>query len=340
MGEFKTTYLIEDYVNVRLGDPYRLFPFGKIVKGGKEHHVTPENAHTFKLPFFKAPIKIGSHKEETPAGGHIVGLEIRKDGDEPGIYAIPEYNDEGVAAHEKGAYRYHSPEIIWEDGALETPDGGLLEGPIIMGDALLHTPHLGEAAALYHVEPFENTKEVTSMGEDTVSIPILKQVADLFRSTPIEAATLEVEPVVTVPEDYEAVKKEKVDLEAWKADKLEAEAKSERLTAIRKDFDTEEFGAAFTDLGKAEESAEMLSRMDDDVRAWVMTNFKALSTQIKESKLTEELGSEGEGDTEGKPLGDHVVEYIAAHPDVDYNGAVAALAREKPELFKQYGGGA
>jgi len=333
----ETTYLVVDnHASLIPGSSYRLLPFGKIVKGGKDRYITPENARDFKLPHFKVPIKLGSHKEETPAGGWIIGLEVQDDG----IYAKTELNPEGISADEKKSYRYHSPEIIWDDGALEAPDGGLIEGPIIMGDAWLHTPHLGEAAALYNVEPFENIKEVTSMGEDTVSIPILKQVADLFRSTPIEAATLEVEPKVVDTEDYSALKTQVATLEAEKATRLEADAKAERLTVIRKDFDTEEYGTAYIELGKAEESAEMLSRMDDDVRAWVMTNFKALSTQIKESKLTEELGSEGEGDTEGKPLGDHVVEYIAAHPDVDYNGAVAALAREKPELFKKYGGGA
>jgi len=67
----ESLYLVEEYVALRPGDPFRLFPFGKLVKGGKEIEITPELARRFKLPHFKPPIKLGSHNEETPAGGHI-----------------------------------------------------------------------------------------------------------------------------------------------------------------------------------------------------------------------------------------------------------------------------
>ena len=176
------------------------------------------------------------------------------------------------------------------------------------------------------------------MGEDTVSIPILKQVADLFRAEPVKAATLEVEPKVVEPEDYSALKTQVETLEAEKAERLEADAKAERLTAIRSEFDTEEYGTAYIELGKAEESVEMLSKMDEDVRLWVMTNFRALSKQIAEGKLTEELGVKGSGDTSGESLNDKVTKYMAAHDGLNYAQAVQAMAAETPELFKAYGG--
>jgi hypothetical protein len=109
-----TTYLIDDYVATKTGTGYRLFPFGVIYKNGKRREITPEFASQFKLPHFKPPIKLGSHDDPTPAGGHIVALEVRADG----LYAIPEWNEKGEISNTDGAYRYHSPEVIWNDGAI------------------------------------------------------------------------------------------------------------------------------------------------------------------------------------------------------------------------------
>ena len=114
-----TTYLLDNYVATKAGQAYRLFPFGKIVKNGKTREITPETASQFRLPHFKPAIKLGSHDDPTPAGGFIVALEVRDDG----LYAIPEWNEVGDKAMQDGAYRYHSPEIIWGDGAIENPAG-------------------------------------------------------------------------------------------------------------------------------------------------------------------------------------------------------------------------
>ena len=153
-------YLPEEYVSVSLGEPFRLLPFGKLVKGGKVREITAELANRFRLPHFKPPIKLGSHKDETPAGGFIVGLEVRNDG----LYGIPQVTEKGQKAFDEGDYRYHSPEIIWEGNGYEDPQTGeTIEGPLIVGDALLHTPHLGERAAMYSFEPIN--QEVSSMSD-------------------------------------------------------------------------------------------------------------------------------------------------------------------------------
>ena len=81
-------FVNDKFVAVSPGEPYRLFPFGPIFKGGQRRDITPEFASKFKLPHFKPPIKLGSHDETTPAGGHIVGLEVRADG----LYALTEMN--------------------------------------------------------------------------------------------------------------------------------------------------------------------------------------------------------------------------------------------------------
>src|SRR3990167_6339981 len=122
--------LVDNYVNVPLGDAIRFLPFGTLVKNGKRREITPEYAARFRLPHFEPPMKLGSHKEETPAGGHIVGLEVRADG----LYGLTTNTDKGAQAIAEGDYRYNSPEIIWEDCALENPnDGSMLAGPLIVG---------------------------------------------------------------------------------------------------------------------------------------------------------------------------------------------------------------
>src|SRR5512139_4007279 len=155
-----TTYLIDNYVTTNQGPAYRLFPFGVIYKNGKRREITPEYAAQFKLPHFRPAVKLGSHEDTTPAGGFIVALEVRDDG----LYAVPEWNEKGETAMQDGAYRYHSPEVLWDDGAIENPaDGSLITGPLILGDALLHMPHLGEATALYSIEPITEEQKMENV---------------------------------------------------------------------------------------------------------------------------------------------------------------------------------
>lgn len=327
-------FIIDEFVNVRPGEPFRLLPFGTLIKGGKEHNITPELAAEFKLPHFKPPIKLGSHEEETPAGGHIVGLFVGHDG----LYAETEFTDKGGKAVLDGDYKYHSPEVIWE-GGLEDPDTGLIiEGPMIVGDALLHTPHLGEAAALYQVT---KEKGENNMG-DTVEVPIKfwdKFMAGLFVSPPEKPEVKESKDPVVKVEDFEALESERDDYKA-KFDAMEADkAKAEKLSAIAAEFDTEEYGTAYIELGNAEESADVLAGMSDEQRDWVMTNFKALSKQINDSALIKELGTIGEGIDEDDSAGqlNAVVEARAKEDKISYGAALDLVSAEQPELVEAYG---
>jgi len=163
MSEY--VYFSDNYLTIQPGEPFRLLPVGKLVKDGKVRTLTRELLAKFKLPHFKPAIKLGSHADETRAGGHITGLEVRDDG----LYAIPEFTDEGRAALERGDYRYHSPEIIW-DGAFEDPETGAdIDGPLVVGTAMLHMPHLGERASLYSVEIIEGDETMTT-NHDMVSV--------------------------------------------------------------------------------------------------------------------------------------------------------------------------
>jgi len=327
-------YLIDEFVTVTPGKVFRLFPFGRIVKGGKIREITKEIAAKFRLPHFKPPIKLGSHDEKTPAGGHIVALEVRDDG----LYAVPEYTDGGNEALEKGAYRYHSPEVIW-DGWLEDPKtGDKLEGPMIVGDALLHTPHLGEEAALYHVESVQGDTTMTmETNEDMVSVSTLDKLFGWFQTT-ADNVQQEPEPV-TQPdpqEDYEAKLNDaqaKADEYAAKVAEFEAaQQRQERVTHFAAEFDGVEVNSDLFGIlaDVPEEAAEQLTTM-----------IKALAEQARVSNLTTDVGNSG-GHVEGDATAvfDAAVKKVMNEQEISYPKAMDIVQREQPEVFNAwYGGG-
>lgn len=315
-----TTYLIDKYVSVKIGEPYRLFPFGKIVKGGKVRDITPEYAANFKLPHFKPPVKLGSHEDTTPAGGHIVGLELHDDG----LYAIPEWNERGEQSIRDGAYRYHSPEVMWDDGGIENPEtGDMIRGPLILGDALLHTPHLGEKVRLYSI----GEKEM----DDTIQFPKTlfdRYIAPLFEVKPPEV-------IEKVPEDYETAKRERDEYSA-RLQKIEAEKKrAEHFNAIVSDLQNKEkFGSMFIELKAAEEAAGMMAGMNEEHREWCMRNFSALIAQIKESNLTGEIGKPGIEQEDPKAAFNAAVLAVVEESKINYNAAFEVVKAQQPALFK------
>lgn len=303
-----SNYILDKFVSTKPGEPYRLFPFGPITRGGVTRDITPEYAAQFKLPPFKPPMKLGSHEDTTPAGGHIVRLEVRDDG----LYAHTELTEKGGKSISEGDYRYHSPEVIWDDGALETSDG-VIAGPLIVGDALLHTPYLGESTAFY------TSKEIDM--QENISVPkgLFEKLLELLKPAAVEpeppapveptpvTETAEFSAVVTERDDYKA------QLDALKAEQAAKEAKAALVATLQK---KDEYGMVYVELSKADEAATQLASMNDSQREWVMRNFKAFIAQIDESKLTTELGTE-----KGAPLGDD--------PKAEFNAQVLKLSSEK-----------
>lgn len=291
--------LFEEFVNVKPGQPYRLFPFGKIVKNGKVREITPEFAATIKLPHFKPAIKLGSHDEATPAGGHIIGLEVRADG----LYAVPEFNDKGNGALNDGAYRYHSPEIIWEGGMENPADGSVISAPLIVGDALLHMPHLGEDAALYSVEEIIDEEQNKMTDNVTFTANVWeKYIAPLLEK---KQEVKEVEKVVeVVPEDYEATKTK---LAEYEAERVKLQAEAERKTRVEK------FEADLSETKATPDMAELLADLDPEKAEAIMKQFRALSGQINEEALTGEQGTPADG--------------TAEDPKAAFNAAVLALMK-------------
>jgi hypothetical protein len=324
-------YLLDEYVVTAPGQPFRLFPFGELVKNGKRRIINAESAAKFKLPHFKPPIKLGSHDEPTPAGGFIIGLEVREDG----LYAVPEYTEKGGRSIEEGDYRYHSPEVIWEGGLENPATGELIEGPLIIGDALLHTPHLGEAAALYTIEPLN--REVKTMTE-TIEVPKgwFERVMEFFKAPVVEEKPEpQPEPEPEKPamdvEKFEAVQAERDEYRA-QLDALKAEADKK----ARLDQFTAKLQEAKVDI---EDGAEMLSSMTDEQAEWVLTRFKALSAQVDEGKLFEEKGTSGDGlpDNPADKM-TYLIKQRAEEKGIDWHTAYMEVSRENPELFGAKGG--
>ena len=325
----RSEYVITEYVTVVPGEPFRLLPFGRLVKNGKAREITADIARRFRLPHFRPPIKLGSHRDETPAGGHIVALEVREDG----LYAVPEFNDEGTAALARGAYRYHSPEIVWEGGYEDPITGATQEGPLIVGDAFLHTPHMGEAAALYAAE-IETIEGVMNMTTDTVTVPVSwldRLLGRVTEAQPEPEPKGEPPTVLTATVDvdkFAAVQAERDDLAA----KIEQMESARTLAARVEKFESE---LATTSLAGDEGLPALLAGLTDEVATEVLRRFKALAAQETVAALTADVGHAGNPAT-GDPVGDldKVVRSIMTKENLDYNRALGKLAAEQPELLK------
>lgn len=332
----ESIFAIDNFVAVRSGGAIRLLPFGVLVKNGVKREITPEIAKKFRLPHFKPAIKLGSHDDATPAGGFIVGLEVGPDG----LYALTEWTEKGLKAWHDGDYRYQSPEILWGGGIEDPETGEKMSGPMIVGTALLHTPHLGERAALYTIELKGEGDEMT----DQVTVPVswLDKLLDRFAAKredapePAPATQVEPAPSGVDVEKFAALEKERDDLTA-RLQALEAEKeKDEKFSALTTELqDAEKFGAVFSG-DAAKDAAEVLIGMTDDQRGWVMQRLSALVAQVKESNLTGEVGSSGDGeDADPYSALERAVKAEMEAAKVNYNTALDNVAAKRPELIEK-----
>jgi hypothetical protein len=315
-------FTIENFVTAKPGDPYRLLPYGTISKGGRKVNITPEFAAKLRLPHYKPPIKLGSHAETTPAGGHIVALEAREDG----IYAIPEYVPAGERALADGNYRYHSPEVLFQ-GYMEATDGTKMYAPLILGDALLHSPHLGELSALYTAEV---TQELHMSENVTVPASLFEKfMSKFFPETPAPVEPPAPEAPV-VPEAFAAqLSAAQAEVEEYKT-KLAAREQADALAARVTSF-TAELAAVKVDTALA----TLLAALPDETTAPLMVAFKALSEQVKESNLTAPVGTQAPAGTNADPREALNAAVLAKMGEMktDYNAALELVRAEQPDLF-------
>jgi len=330
-------YLPTEYATVvEPGDPLPLFPLVSIFKNGVER--TAEIISKLKLPHFLPPVKLGSHEEGTPAGAHIKGLFIR-DGM---VWGTPEMNDKGVKAIAEKHYKYLSPEVIWEGGLEDPLTGNVIPAPLIVGAALLHTPHLGEATALYTVEPIESHKEKFTMTQemDMVSVSTLEKIKEFFTTSTHDPELQKPEPqqAAAPSEDYAA----KLEAANKEAEKYKAEAErlqAERQQGERISYFASEFKEA-TAVAEDKELHTLLAGLDEEIARELVTKFKALSAQIDESNLTSDVGeqSNGEGVNQALVFDAAVRKHMTEHK-VNYNAAVSAVANQQPELWQEVSNG-
>lgn len=349
-------FAITKFITTTAGTPFLLLPFGPLVKNGRVIEITRELAAKFKLPHFKPPIKLGSHDDETPAGGHIIGLQVGEDG----LYAIPEWNPRGTSSLELGEYRYNSPEIIWEGGGYEDPvTGDSIPGPLIVGDALLHTPHLGERTALYTavetpVSEAENLERGNIMTDqiETLSVPasVFDRIFDFVdrvmighepaAETHLSATQVGDEPTPDpednpLVEELTAVATERDDLRAQR-DQYLAEIEAMRTETARAER-VAHFSAELAETGVSgdQDLMVLLAGIDEEAANEIVRRFTALSNQINESALTSDIGqnSRSEYQNPAEEANDLITARMTS-AGIDYNSALAMVRDERPELFQ------
>lgn len=331
----ESIYLIDEFVTVTPGKAFRLFPFGRLVKNGTVREITRQLAEKFKLPHFKPPIKLGSHEEKTPAGGHIIALEVRDDG----LWGIPEYTPAGNEALESGAYRYHSPEVVW-DGWLENPETGeRIEGPMIIGDAFLHTPHLGEATALYSIDVIEGD-EIMTTNQDMVSVSTLERLKEWFTNSTQSVVEPEPQPEPTQQqENYQA---------QYEAEQARAEQLAARINELEAKDRLQErvthFATEFHEVDAVKDDQElfgMLAELPQETADKLTVKIKALAEQARVSNLTTDVGNAGALDG-GDPVAafDAAIKQVMKEQNISYVKALDIVKVQQPDVFNAwYGGG-
>ena len=158
--------------------------------------------------------------------------------------------------------------------------------------------------------------------EENITMP--KSLWDKFVA-PLFEHKSEIQVVEKLPEDYETAKKERDEY----ASKL-AQIEAEKNRAAR----VEKFSAALKETKVNFELSELLADLPDEKAEAIMKEFKALSAQIDESKLTQEQGTEGEAETDPKAAFNAAVLAMSAEKKINYNAAFEQMKAAQPDLFK------
>jgi len=333
-------YFVDSYVQTEVGEPFRLLPFGKLYRGEHVIDFTPEMAERVRLPHYKPPIKLGGHADDLPAGGHIVGLEVRDDG----LYGVPEWTEKGQQRMAEGDYRYQSPEILWDGWIEDATTGNRTEGPAITGMALLHNPALGEAAAFYSANSDEHEEAHMS---DTVQVPasIWERALDALtgggqetqpepNGQPPQPQRGESDQLAALKEKAGQVDELTAKVEQYESRIAEMEAQERRAERVA------HFAAEFEDTAAADDKElhEALADLDDEQADKIVQKFKALAAQVDDS-LEEDVGASGDGQGADSPQAkvDAAVKAKMTETGTGYVEAFEAVRREQPDLFQGLG---
>ena len=137
-------------------DPHRWFrimPVGTFERFGRQVQVTRDDIGDIVrnwlrgIPDSVLPVN-RAHENAEGRVGHIASLDARADG----LYARINWLPKGLDLLQAGAFRYVSPEVIWE----ETDFDGKRVKNVLMGLALENSPFFGEKVAIYSLEEPED----------------------------------------------------------------------------------------------------------------------------------------------------------------------------------------
>jgi hypothetical protein len=192
---------------------------------------------------------------------------------------------------------------------------------LILGDALLHMPHLGEAAKLYSVEITQGDKPMN----ENVSVP--SNLWEAFTAFLLKKQeTVEVIKEV-IPEDYAAAKQER--------DEFKTKIETQEREAARKML-VDKYEGELKETKADPSLADLFADMPEEKAGMLIRQLKALSEQIKETNLTEEKGKESAGSPDADPKAEFntVVLSIAKDKGIPYTAAFEVVKVTHADLFK------
>lgn len=256
------------------GKPFRIFPIKKAKRGDREIDVTRERLAQMKenyesdRPRWKIPIYAG-HPTDTnpdpPKLGNAASLELRDDG----LYAVPEYTDEGKRSVSGGEYQYSSPGVLWSiNGSFYTDDQGNEFDNVIDHIALTNRPYWGKDTMVFSSDP-EVLEKNAEAGEIMERLTILE---DRFQKLDEKVSEPNVENVTRsntmsdiTPEAFAELQKTVEVLTAAqkeKEEKFAAELEAANKQAEKLSEDNKSLSEKFANSEKARKMEALMVRAD------------------------------------------------------------------------------
>lgn len=215
------------------GNPFRIFPIGNFKRGDKTIELTSEKLMRMKdnydqmRPRWRIPIYPGHPTEaqpDPPKIGNIASLEVRSDG----LYATPEFTEEGQKLVDGGAYQYCSPGILW---AGYVDEDGKEYSEVLDHLALSNRPFFGNRTSLF-------SSEESIMKETDAFAQFKEWFAELFKDLNLGKTSILPNEKVNVaaaiePDNVPAQEKGKSNMAESTVitDTFDAKAKIDELTA-------------------------------------------------------------------------------------------------------------
>ena len=284
------------------GQPFRVFPIGNFRRGDREIVLTAERLKKIAQnyndgsPRWKIPIYPGHPTDTNPDPakyGNATRLEFREN---DGLYAHPEYTEEGEKSVESGGYQYVSPGIIWsgytDEQGNEIPD-------VIDHIALTNRPFFGGRTAIFSSsealmkdDPFSELKE---WFKETFKSPEATPPKSVEATPPKGQSMTQPTPVTfdakaQVDQLTAQLKAQKDEFDAkLTAEKTRADEFATQLAAEKKSREINELkieAQNFTHLTlKADEYAEKIHTLPPEVAKWIKDKFAQFDAQLAQGAL-------------------------------------------------------